>query len=1459
MSKFQLYIDNKEVELFQDEKVTLTETIQDVRDVSKVFTDFSKPFSLPASPTNNKIFKHYYRFNLVSGYSFDARKMVNAKIELNTIPYKDGKLRLEGVDLENGKPKAYRVTFFGNTVNLKNVLGDDEINSLTWLNNFNTTYSAATIEQTLSVEATGTTQVGSETFDNAIICPLISNKMRLYYDSSSTIPYTNTDGTDNTALGGNLYPTNHTNLGADDVHGVLFEDLTYAIKVHLIVRAIQEKYEDITFSDDFFNLTNGPDAYKKLYMLCQKKEGRIFDDLSVAVKQITGFPVITSNPIVAMNLDSVIVFGLKQNEVIVGTYSFNFPSGHPDFTAIIKEGQEPIISKKFNASASTTQQVSQIMTNSSQGYTLTIETATSFTIDSITFTANAPSGNNYTSQINTPTLIPLEKEFVIVDNLPSMKVIDFLTGLFKMFNLTAFVKDGIMHVKTLESFYNAGVNRDITKYVDPQSIQVDKALPYKEIEFKYEDTGATLAKQHNESQGVEWGAAKYVETGNLNSNDETFEVIAPFAHLKYERINGENSDIQWGFMADEKNEPYFDKPVLFIGEFVNLNFNIRYLQGRTGTTSISDIGNYWMPSNYVSRDATVSKEGIHFDVELSEWTTTSDFTETLFDKYYRFYIAGIFNLNKRLSKIKARLPKKFVLNYTLADTVRIGDNNYKINSITTDLLSGASDLELLNETVIDSSSTQPESGGAGGQINAPLTNVLQLEDCANLGTYYEASVTLANLNLANNQRVEDASNNAYKVVGNVPPNTYTSKVVTATGLTGCPNTPPPPPTQYYGLKKCSNNSTSFRTSTAVGSPTYSINQRLLDGNSAKYIVTDSTTTDADNKTSVTIASAPANTFNCTDGVTTYYYTLSPCCSGTSYVGYSTASNLAGNTVVYNNQTFTLSSTSNTGTIDISSLSSGTCTTYYYTLNSCTDGSIQHYGQSTCGNLNGSQLTYNSVCYDIQNTTNTTGTVNLNGLSSCSCTVLPVYYVLRDCQTASLVRTTTTTTDLSLTVDSNPSNASRVQDASTGKCYTASGTTTDTNLYATTIGQVSDLNVLGCPGTPCTSVLYYHLQQCSTGNTGFISSQTTDQITLNVNDFVHSGSSSGPLYKVLGTTGSGSIVGTVFVSSETACPVYYELQQCYTLQGSYRTNQDTNAISLNVGDRVATANGMPYTVVSIGVSGGGYANVGDVIDLGASGCPSIGVNTQYYSLQRCLDGTTGFLSTQTVNDISLNTNDVVSVNGGATYQVVGTATSTSGTFVGVVTDTGSTNCINIPTPPVSPPGTTYYARFISCDDPTGIIIAVYSTQQISTWWVIQEVGAFECYRWLDNGQGVNPLELNSQNFTIFSSENTAGANCLDCQSTVPPPPPPPPPPPAQQCFTVALYKSTVAFDLCSETNTRNVYLNASTLPAASQVYTDDSCSTLLGTDTYFSETPGGNYYFWNSSAQTLTGPFTQNCP
>ena len=51
-------------EMFKDETITITSKLQDVRDISKVFTDFSQPFTIPASKENNKILQHWYNFNI---------------------------------------------------------------------------------------------------------------------------------------------------------------------------------------------------------------------------------------------------------------------------------------------------------------------------------------------------------------------------------------------------------------------------------------------------------------------------------------------------------------------------------------------------------------------------------------------------------------------------------------------------------------------------------------------------------------------------------------------------------------------------------------------------------------------------------------------------------------------------------------------------------------------------------------------------------------------------------------------------------------------------------------------------------------------------------------------------------------------------------------------------------------------------------------------------------------------------------------------------------------------------------------------------------------------------------------------------------------------------------------------------------------------------------------------------
>ena len=98
MQQVQLFIKEKSVyqriELFKDETISLTQSIQNVKDIAKVFTDFTKTFTVPATKDTNKLFKHYYNFDITGG--FDARVKTVGLIKLNGVDFKKGKIKLEG-------------------------------------------------------------------------------------------------------------------------------------------------------------------------------------------------------------------------------------------------------------------------------------------------------------------------------------------------------------------------------------------------------------------------------------------------------------------------------------------------------------------------------------------------------------------------------------------------------------------------------------------------------------------------------------------------------------------------------------------------------------------------------------------------------------------------------------------------------------------------------------------------------------------------------------------------------------------------------------------------------------------------------------------------------------------------------------------------------------------------------------------------------------------------------------------------------------------------------------------------------------------------------------------------------------------------------------------------------------------------------------------------------------------
>jgi len=259
-----------------------------------------------------------------------------------------------------------------------------------------------------------------------------------------------------------------------------------------------------------------------------------------------------------------------------------------------------------------------------------------------------------------------------------------------MFNLTAYEVGGKLRVLTLDDFYSEGVTRNITEFVDTNQSSVNVALPYKEVRFQYEGRKTYLSKQFEQENEIGWGTTEY--RGDDIYDGGTYEITLPFEHMQYSRI--ESSTIQIGQFSEDPldntadSSPYFNKPLIFYAPFIT--------GGDTVTISGTGITNYFIPSNSVYSQSAFGTDTCHFSVEINEYTGGSDFTGSLFANYYQNYIADVFNSKRRLTKVKAYLPVKFLIEYSLADTLRINDKEYKINSIQTNLNTGESELELLN-------------------------------------------------------------------------------------------------------------------------------------------------------------------------------------------------------------------------------------------------------------------------------------------------------------------------------------------------------------------------------------------------------------------------------------------------------------------------------------------------------------------------------------------------------------------------------------------------------------------------------------------------------------------------------------------------------------------------------------------------------------------------------------------
>ena len=700
MRRLQLYIGTERVDLFKDETVSLTQTIKNVKDIAKIFTEFTQTFSVPASSVNNKIFKHYYNSNIQDG--FDARTKQKATIEINDLPFREGKISLQGVELKNNLAHTYKITFFGNAVNFKDIISDDQLSSLSFSDFFNKDYSFNDVKFFMT---TGTSP--------QMIVPLITHTNRLIYNSGSNVTFNAEDQINN------IYATPLNNT----TNGVPFTEFKYAVRVPDIITAIQDRY-NITFSSDFFN-NNTTEKYSKLYMWLHRKSGNVEVPGQVpAIYEINQDLILDTTDYVTSEQNGIVTIAAPIG-VTPSSIAFTASPINPNVSyniQMLRNGA--IVAEKINVQGpqTLTLNAGSFGNINNSSYQLQIAgqninvAAGNLTVQVNWLEPFANPGYGQDKYKNAGTFTTGQvPQFNINQQIPEMKIMDFLSGLFKMFNLIAYVENDVIVVKTLDSYYAASTTTyNIDKYLDTTKSTTDVALPFNKVSFTYKGLKTFLAQEFNQLFNTKWGGLTFTLNGDIfDAPSEPYKIELPFEHMMYERLYDAgttpptSTDVQWGYSVNENQQPYKGEPLLFYAHKVNQSVSNTKVRVRDPfTTNIIDLQSYYIPSNSLEIDPAISKENIHFQAEINEYlanepTTTSpplsaQFTDTLFETEYKTYIQEIFNTRNRLTKVTAYLPMKVYYNLQLNDLIEMNQQTYKINSLTTDLTTGKTEFELLN-------------------------------------------------------------------------------------------------------------------------------------------------------------------------------------------------------------------------------------------------------------------------------------------------------------------------------------------------------------------------------------------------------------------------------------------------------------------------------------------------------------------------------------------------------------------------------------------------------------------------------------------------------------------------------------------------------------------------------------------------------------------------------------------
>ena len=675
-------------DLYEDEDLPLTLSVDDFKSVAEKVQSYSKAFNLPSTKRNNRIFNAIFEITRSNdGIIFNPYKKTQCVLKQDGFILFEGFLRLLDVNDKEGEI-SYNVNLFSEVVALADVLQDRAFRDLDFLE-LNHEYNKIQITASWNdFPASGITYLNPSTSG--------------FRDANSTVKYPFIDWTHQILIGG-ASGTAATNGNPE------FTSLEQMFRPFINIKYLIDRIfqaTDFTYESVFFNTTD----FKKLYMDFNWGSanqiiggdgsfGEFGTNLSTASFTNLELDVVNFPDELGWDSTNFRFVAPQEGTGYIIDYHFEFTMNanstlsvqwvHKDSTGTVLN----IID--FNSAAQVIGNVvqwdSNLLVNLSLNDTLQAQFKTSVAGDA----SQRNSFNAGWSTVVATTGMILNTTDTILQTLRGeLGQWDFLSGLLTMFNLVTLPDEDNPNNIKIEPYADVFINStdsvqlDWTEKIDVSEIKLTPLTDLnKKTIFKFvEDEDDYAFNQYKKSVGVHlYGSKKYNAGNEFNILEGKKEIIAePFAATVVKPLMSQFpafiTPSLYSMGEDGVCDAFDNSPRIMFNNGIKDTGTSYYIPEQNGGTSNNET-NFLQFSHLTDIPTLTDTRDFHFG-ECQLLTGVGDATaNNLFNTYWLPYYSEIYNPNTRTMTIKVNLSPSDINTFKFNDTVYIKNRVFRVNKI----------------------------------------------------------------------------------------------------------------------------------------------------------------------------------------------------------------------------------------------------------------------------------------------------------------------------------------------------------------------------------------------------------------------------------------------------------------------------------------------------------------------------------------------------------------------------------------------------------------------------------------------------------------------------------------------------------------------------------------------------------------------------------------------------------